>query len=62
MVQELSDALKEVRYSAAAENTIQTGHNAYWNNEKILASNSKETNLYYSEFLKVYQFENKNLV
>ena len=50
-VQEHRDALRGARYSAVAEHALQTGHNIDWNNVKILASDSKEINLFYSESL-----------
>ena len=50
-VQEHHDALRGARYSAVAEHAVQTGHNIDWNNVKILASDSKEINLFYSESL-----------
>ena len=48
-VQEHSDAHKGVWYSAVAEHAVQTDHNIDWNNVKILASDSKEINLFYAE-------------
>ena len=50
-VQQHRDALRGARYSAVAENAVQTGNNIDWNNVKILASDSKEINLF---MLKVY--------
>ena len=50
-VLEHHDALRGARYSAVAEHAVQTGHNIDWNNVKILASDSKEINLFYSESL-----------
>ena len=48
-LQEHCDALSGARYSAVAEHAIQSSHNVDWNNVKILASDSKEINLFYSE-------------
>ena len=50
-VQEHRDALRGARYSAVAEHAVQTGHNIDWKNVKILASESQEINLFYSESL-----------
>ena len=49
IVQQHCDALRGIQYSAAAKHTIQTGHNTDWNKLKILASDSREINLFYSE-------------
>ena len=48
-VQEHRDALRGTRYSAVVEHAVQTGHNIDWNNIKILPSDSKEINLFYTE-------------
>ena len=45
------DALRGAQYSAVAEHAVQTDHNIDWNNVKILASDSKEINLFYSKSL-----------
>ena len=50
-VQEHRDALSGARYSAVAKHAVQKGYNIYWNNVKILASDSKEINLFHSKSL-----------
>ena len=50
-LQEHRDAIRGAQYSAVTEHAAQTGHNIDWNNLKILASDSKEINLFYSESL-----------
>ena len=50
-VQKHRDFLSSARHSAVAEHADQTGHNTDWNNVKILASDSKKINLFYSENL-----------
>ena len=40
-----------MRKKTVAEYAVQTGHNIDWNIIKILASDSKEINLFYAESL-----------
>ena len=50
-VQEHHDVRWGIWYSAVAKHTIQTDYNIELNNVKILASESKEINLFYYESL-----------
>jgi hypothetical protein len=56
-VQEHKHALKGVRTSALADHMFQTGHNIDWDGVKILARNSNELNLFYTESLLITRFK-----